>query len=153
MSVTSSDTSFTTSFEVDRSPDDVFDVITDVSRWWTGHVEGRADRVGEEFTYRFSDIHDSRQRVTELVAGRRIVWEVVSAELSGRRTPDEWIGTHIIFDLVPTNSGTNVQFAHDGLVPELECYGDCAFAWTFFLQSSLRTLITTGEGPTPPPWA
>jgi hypothetical protein len=37
-------------------------------------------------------------------------------------------------------------------VPDFECYDDCAYAWTFFLDSSLRTLITTGDGPAAPPW-
>jgi uncharacterized protein YndB with AHSA1/START domain len=153
MSNARGDRSFTTTCVVNRSPDEVYEAINDVRRWWTGQIEGRADRVGDEFTYRFGGIHDSRQRVTELVAGRRIVWEVVDAELSGRKTPDEWIGTHVLFDLSPTGLGTSLQFTHDGLVPDFECYDDCAYAWTFFLNSSLTTLITTGDGPTPPPWA
>jgi uncharacterized protein YndB with AHSA1/START domain len=146
------DRSFTTTCVVDRSPDEVYAAITEVGRWWTGKIDGRADRVGDEFTYQFGDFHDSRQRVTELDAGRRIVWEVVDAELSGRKTPDEWRGTHIVFDLTPTAKGTSVQFTHAGLVPDFECYDDCAYAWTFFLDSSLRTLITTGDGPAAPPW-
>jgi uncharacterized protein YndB with AHSA1/START domain len=152
MSNATSNGSFTTTCMVDRSPDEVYVAISDVGRWWTGTVEGRADQVGDEFTYRFGDLHDSRQRVTELVAGRRIVWEVVDAELTGRKVPDEWRGTHITFDLTPTEDGTSIQFAHDGLVPDFECYDDCAYAWTFFLNSSLTTLIATGDGPTSPPW-
>lgn len=153
MSNATADRSFTTTCVVDRSPDEVYAAITDVGRWWTGRVDGRADRVGDEFTYQFGDLHDSRQRVIELDAGRRIVWEVVDARLAGRETPDEWRGTHIIFDLAPTVQGTSVQFTHAGLVPGFECYDDCAYAWTFFLDSSLRKLITTGDGPAAPPWA
>ena len=62
-----SDGSFTTTCVVDRSPEEVYEAITDVGRWWTGEVEGRADQVGDEFTYQFGDIHDSRQLVSELV--------------------------------------------------------------------------------------
>ncbi len=153
MSTFTCDGDFTTMCVVDRSPEVVYAAIMNVGGWWTGAIEGRADQVGDEFRYRFGDLHDSRQRVTELVAGRRIVWEVTDAELSGRRTPDEWIGTHIVFDLAATENGTRVQFTHVGLVPDLECFEDCAYAWTFFLGSSLTTLAATGEGPTPPPWA
>lgn len=153
MSNATVDRSFTTTCVVDRSPDEVYAAITDVARWWTGRVDGRADRVGDEFTYQFGDLHDSRQRVIELDAGRRVVWEVVDAKLAGRTTPDEWRGTHIIFDLTPAAEGTSVQFTHAGLVPDFECYDDCAYAWTFFLDSSLRKLITTGDGPAAPPWA
>jgi uncharacterized protein YndB with AHSA1/START domain len=153
MSDAMGDRSFTTTCVVDHSPDEVYAAITEVDRWWTGKIDGRAGLVGDEFTYQFGDIHATRQRVTELVSGRRIVWEVVDAELSGRNVPDEWRGTHIVFDLTPTAKGTSVQFTHAGLVPDFECYDDCTYAWTFFLDSSLRTLLTTGEGPTAPPWA
>jgi uncharacterized protein YndB with AHSA1/START domain len=147
------DRSFTTTCLVDRSPDEVYAAIAEVGRWWTGKIDGRADHVGDEFTYQFGSFHESRQRVIELISGRRIVWEVVDAELSGRMVPDEWRGTHIVFDLTPTAKGTSVRFTHAGLVPDFECYDDCAYAWTFFLDSSLRTLITTGDGPMAPPWA
>jgi uncharacterized protein YndB with AHSA1/START domain len=153
MSNAKGDRSFTTTCVVDRRPEQVYTAITEVGRWWTGKVEGRADHVGDEFTYQFGDFHHSHQRVTELLAGRRIVWEVVDAKLSGRKSPDEWRGTHIVFDLTPTANGTSVQFTHAGLVRDHECYADCAYAWTFFLNSSLTTLVTTGEGPTAPPWA
>lgn len=153
MSSVKSAGSFTTTCMVDRSPEEVYEAIADVSRWWTGEVEGRADQAGDEFTYQFGDLHHSRQRVTELITDRRILWEVVDAKLSGRVTPDEWIGTRIVFDLSRVKDGTGIQFTHDGLVPAFECFDDCAYAWTFFLTGSLTTLITTGDGPTPPPWA
>lgn len=153
MSNAIADRSFTATCVVDRRPDEVYVAIIDVGHWWAGTIDGRADRVGDEFTYRFGDLHVSRQRVTELVPGRRVVWEVVEARLSGRKASDEWRGTHIVFDLTPTAGGTSVLFTHVGLVRDLECYDDCSFAWTFFLDSSLTTLVTTGDGPTAPPWA
>ncbi len=67
------------------------------------------------------------------------------------RIPEEVCGA--ITDANPTNTGTSVEFTNEGLVRDFECYEDCAHAWTFFLTSSIRTLITTGEGPTPPPWS
>ena len=153
MSAATNETSFTTTYDVEHSVEEVYEAITHVGDWWTGDIEGRSERLGDEFTYRVAGVHDSRQRVIELVPRQRIAWEVVDADLRGRKTPDEWIGTHIVFDLTPTGTGTQIQFTHEGLVPTLECYGDCAYAWTFFVTSSLRALITTGDGPTPPPWA
>ncbi|GAA4158193.1 hypothetical protein [Leifsonia shinshuensis] len=58
-------TDYTTTIDLDRSPDDVTAAIADVGRWWLGDVTGAADRVGAEFTYRYRDLHDSTQRVTE----------------------------------------------------------------------------------------
>ena len=33
-----------------------------------------------------------------------------------------------------------------GLVPAIQCYGDCSDAWGFYINESLRSLITTGKG-------
>jgi hypothetical protein len=32
------------------------------------------------------------------------------------------------------------------LVPAFECYGNCSGAWGFYINDSLRSLITTGKG-------
>jgi hypothetical protein len=31
-------------------------------------------------------------------------------------------------------------------VPTFACYGDCSGAWGFYVDESLRELITTGKG-------
>jgi hypothetical protein len=84
---------------VTASPEAVFAAIDDVRGWWWGDLEGDTDRLGAEFTYRYQDLHTSRQRVIEHVPGRRIVWRVESAHLSFVRNPAEWTGTLITFEL------------------------------------------------------
>jgi hypothetical protein len=32
------------------------------------------------------------------------------------------------------------------LVPEFECFGQCSNAWGYYINTSLRNLITTGRG-------
>jgi hypothetical protein len=144
---------FTTSFTVEQSPAEVFQSIINVGGWWTGDVEGSAAAVGDEFTYRYRDFHDSTQRVVELVANEKIRWKVTSAKLTFVEDPREWVGTDIVFDVRPTKGGTEVRFTHRGLTPGLECYDQCSNAWGFLVGTSLRRLITTGDGPTSPPWA
>ena len=73
---------YSTSYVVERSPDEVFAAILDVGAWWTGEVEGRADEVGAEFTYRHPPQHYSRQRVASLEPGRRVVWQVTDPVLT-----------------------------------------------------------------------
>jgi hypothetical protein len=138
--------SFTTTFTVDRSPDDVFAAINNVRGWWTGEIDGDTDRIGDEFTYRYEDIHRSTQKVTELVPGKRVVWHVTDAHLSFVKDTDEWIGTDIVFDITRQGDQTEVRFTHVGLVPEVECYDQCTPAWGFYITGSLRSLITTGRG-------
>jgi hypothetical protein len=36
--------------------------------------------------------------------------------------------------------------AHRGLVPEFECFEACSSAWGFYVNGSLKRLITTGRG-------
>lgn len=145
--------SFRTTFAVDQSPEEVFRAIVDVPGWWTGDVDGSAAKVGDEFVYRYADLHVSRQRVTELDPGRTVVWRVLDAKLSFTADPAEWTGTEIVFRIDRRDGRTVLTFEHLGLVPDVECFDQCSSAWGFFINGSLQRLVTTGEGPTTPPWA
>ena len=144
---------FTMSFTVDHSAEEVFKAITNVRGWWTGDIDGDADAPGAEFTYRYADLHYSRQKVTDLVPDRKVVWRVTEAHLAFVEDPGEWAGTDISFEIVPQGAQTEVRFAHEGLRSDFECFQTCSNAWGFFVNGSLRRLITTGEGPATPPWA
>jgi hypothetical protein len=145
--------SFTTSFSVDQTPEEVVKAIANVRGWWTGDIEGSTDKVGDEFTYRYQDLHYSTQRITEMIPGRKVVWRVLDAHLTFVGDPSEWAGTEITFEIAEKGNQTEVRFAHVGLIPEFECFDQCSNAWGFFVNGSLRRLITAGEGPTAPPWA
>jgi uncharacterized protein YndB with AHSA1/START domain len=142
---------YTTSYVVEQSPAEVFAAIQDVGAWWTGEIEGRADEVGAEFSYRHGPVHHSVQRVVELEPGRLVVWRVTDSHLSFATPPSEWTGTEIVFDLAPAGSGTELRFTHVGLVPDVDCYDACSTGWSHYVNGSLRSLITTGEG-LPDPW-
>lgn len=129
---------------VDRTPEDVFDAITDVRGWWSGEIEGDTDKLGAEFTYRYGDLHYSRQRITELVPGKKVVWHVLEAELSFVKDKQEWKGTNIVFDIAANAGKTDLTFTHVGLVPQIECYGSCSDAWGMLIRGNLRRLIATG---------
>ena len=93
------DQSFTTTFSVDRSPQEVFDAINDVRAWWSAEVEGPTDVEGETFTFRVKDLHRSQIRVSELVPGERVVWTVLENYMSFVEDQTEWVDTQIRFDL------------------------------------------------------
>ena len=136
---------FTTRFTVDQSPEEVFKAINNVRGWWSGEVEGNADRPGAEFTYRYKNMHKSTQRVTEFVPGKKVVWHVTEAELTFVKDKAEWMGTDIVFEIVRKGGKTELRFTHVGLVPAFECYGGCSGAWGALVGTNLRNLITTGK--------
>ena len=136
---------FTTSFTVDQTPEEVFNAVNNVRGWRSGEVVGDTDKVGAEFTYRYKNFHMSRQHVTELVPGRKVVWHVTDADLTFFKDKTEWIGTDIVFEIVEKAGKTELRFTHVGLVPAFECYGDCSGAWGALVEGSLRNLITTGK--------
>lgn len=136
---------FTTTFTVDQSPEEVFRAINNVRGWWSGIVEGDTDKVGSEFAYRYKDFHRSRQRVTELVPAKKVMWQVTEAELGSFSKKSEWIGTQIIFEIDRKGDKTELRFTHVGLVPAFQCYGDCSGAWGALVNTNLRNLIVTGK--------
>lgn len=139
------DHDFTTTIIVDQTPQQVFDAINNVRDWWTGEIEGESHKVGDEFIYRYEQFHYSKHKVVELVPGKRVVWLTTDSSLNFVDSKTEWTGTKVIFDISKKEGKTQVQFTHQGLVPENECYNDCSNAWTGLIKNNLRELIATGN--------
>lgn len=137
--------SYTTAFTVTQSPQAVFTAIVNPRAWWSGEHDGMADRVGDTFTYRYKQLHYSKQQVTELVPGRRVAWYVTEAMLAFVEDKTEWAGTTITFDIAKKGDRTEVVFTHLGLKPAVECFDTCSDAWTSLIQGSLKQLIETGK--------
>jgi hypothetical protein len=138
--------SFSTEFTVEQTPEQAFAAIADVRSWWSGNIEGVTDQLEAEFTYRYQDMHYSRQRITELVPAQKVVWQVLDAYLAFTNDPRGWVGSTIVFELAPAGDGTSVRFCHVGLTPDIECYDKCSAAWGFYVHGSLKQLITQGKG-------
>ncbi|MDX6255453.1 MAG: hypothetical protein QOJ11_1787 [Frankiales bacterium] len=138
------DASFTTTFTVDQTPEEVFDAINNVRGWWTGDIEGNTEGLDDEFTYRYEDLHRSTQKITESIPGKKVVWHVVDAQLKFTQDKTEWKGTDITFEISQKGDKAEVRFTHLGLVPGYECFNDCSSAWGSYINGSLRRLITTG---------
>lgn len=137
---------YTTTFFVDQTPEEVFNAINNVDKWWQGEIKGIATKLNDEFEYSMPGIHYSKQKVVEIIPDKKVVWLVTESNLSSFKNKKEWNGTKIIFDISEINGKTQLRFTHRGLVPAFQCYGDCSGAWEELIRKSLFSLITTGKG-------
>ena len=142
---------YTASFTVDQTPEEVFNAINNVRGWWSGEITGDTNKLGAEFTYSVQGVHRSKQKIKEFMAGKRVVWRVLDADLSFTKDKSEWKGTEIVFEIAKKGNKTEVRFTHVGLVPAYECYNNCSNAWGLLVNGNLRKLITTGKAQ-PSPW-
>ncbi len=68
---------YTTTFTVDQTPEEAFAAITNVRGWWSEEIEGSTDKLGDEFLFHYQDVHRSKQKITELIPGQKVVWLVL----------------------------------------------------------------------------
>jgi hypothetical protein len=140
------DQNFTTTFTVDQTPEEAFRAIKNVRGWWSEEIEGSTDKLGDEFTYRYRDVHNCKMKLIEVIPHKKVVWLVVDNYFNFTKDKSEWKDTKITFEVSETDNKTEIRFTHLGLVPEYECFDLCSNAWGSYMNGSLQTLITTGKG-------
>ena len=88
-------------------------------------------------------------KVAALKKGKLVEWRCLACQhdvKTNYRDRHDWVGTKISFRLKPVGRAqTQLEFAHHGL-GKLECHGQCASIWAFFLGQSLRQMLRTGKG-------
>jgi len=137
---------YTETIAVEATPQEAFNSINRVTKWWTENLEGSSQKPGDEFTVRFGDVHVSTQKIVEFVPDKKVVWLVTGSQLNFLQDKQEWNGTKICFDIFEKDNKTQVRFTHQGLAPQIQCYKDCSNAWRGYIRESLLNLINTGKG-------
>jgi len=141
---------YTVSIMVNTTPHEAFKSINSVTKWWTENFEGSSQKLNDEFSVRFGDVHFSKQKLIEVIPDKKVVWLVTDSKLNFIKDKQEWTGTKISFEISERNGKTQIQFTHQGLVPMIECFDACSNAWGDYINNSLRNLVNTGKGqPTP----
>ena len=137
---------FTSVLLVDQTPDQAFNAITNVRGWWSEEIEGNAEKLNDEFTYHYEDVHYCQIKLIEVIPNQKVVWFVKYNYFKFTKDRSEWTGTKMSFEISEKDNKTEIRVTHHGLVPEFECYDICSNAWTQYIQQSLKNLITTGKG-------
>jgi uncharacterized protein YndB with AHSA1/START domain len=137
---------FSTSFTVDQSPEEVFDAVANPRGWWSEEIDGVTDKLGGQFEFQYKNQHRTMQKITEFLPGEKVVWHVTESHINFVKDKGEWKDTDVVFEIAKKGDKTELRFTHVGLVPAIECYGDCSGAWGFYVNESLHDLITKGKG-------
>ena len=137
---------FTTTLLVDQTPKEAFNAFNNVRGWWSEEIDGNTERLDDEFTYHFEDLHISKIKLIEVVPNKRVVWLMKYNYFKFTKDRSELTGTKISLEIEEKDNKTQIRFTHHGLVPELECFDICSNAWSEYIQKSLFSLITTGKG-------
>jgi len=137
--------SFAVTIEVLQSPQDVFKRLTqDVAKWWGGpDLTGSTQKLNDEFTIQHPGAHYSKQKIETLIPNEKLIWLVTESTLDWlQKDKQEWENTKMIFELSIKGGQTVLQFTHEGLVPEKECYLLCRDGWNTVIKNYLFFLIT-----------
>lgn len=141
-----SDKNFSTTILFDQTPQEVFNAINNVRGWWSEEIEGNTEKLNDEFTYRYKDVHSCKMKLIEVVPNQKVVWQVLDNKFNFTEDKTEWIGTNVSFEISTQDGKTQLHFTHQGLVPSYECYDACVSGWTHYIGQSLKGLVTTGKG-------
>lgn len=137
---------YTSSITVNQSPEVAFNSIMDFRSWWSEEIEGHTDKLNETFFYHYKDVHLCKVKLIEVVPEKRLVYQVMENEFNFVKDKSEWVNSKLVFDISFDGGKTKIQFTHEGLSSEHECYAVCKDAWTGYIQGSLKSLIETGKG-------
>jgi hypothetical protein len=136
---------YTAVIEVERSPQEVFNCIKEVSKWWSKDFEGSSANLNDEFVICHPGRHFSRQKLVVVVPDK-VVWLVVDSELDWlQKDRHEWTNTKMVFEITTKGDQTVLHFTHEGLVPGTECYEMCERGWNMVIKDRLLNFITAGK--------
>jgi hypothetical protein len=120
--------------------------ISKITDWWGVTMEGNPSKLNDNFVIRMTGDSFFNMRVSELIPDKKMSWHISDCNMPWYNNKKEWTDTSLIFECVPESDGTRITFTHEGLTPQSECWEDCKPGWTHWIQTSLYSYLTTGQG-------
>ncbi len=110
-------------------PERVYEALTStagIAGWWSRDIEGDPGQGGTLRFYFGAPEARAVMEVVELAPNRHVAWRCVGGA-------DEWVGTHLTFDLKPADGETVLLFAHADWREPVEFMYHCSTKWAYFL--------------------
>src|SRR5260370_8155684 len=115
---------------IEAAPQRVWGAITqqdEIVQWWAYEARVKPE-VGSFAEFRFRQGAFVMQfEVSELDADEKVRW--IS------KSPPQWAGTSVTWQLTPVHNGTKLIFTHDGFAHVDEADQRLPAAWLYFLPS------------------
>lgn len=125
-------------FFIRSSPERVFHAFStpaEIDKWWSLECAGTA-AMGGEYRLFFGEPWDWRARVTRFETNTAFEWEMTAAM-------DDWVSTHVGFELEAAEGGTKVRFHHRGWAEASEHFRISSYCWGTLLRL-LKVYVETG---------
>jgi uncharacterized protein YndB with AHSA1/START domain len=143
---------FTLTYQFKATPAAIYQATATrdgIAGWWTTDTD-YDDRPGSVAHMRFpGNGFFTKMKVLALKPDALVHWKCIDAGHppdSGFADLRDWVGTEVKFEIEPvSDEKTKLKFTHVGLGP-LECHGLCSSIWSFYIGTSLRSLVETGTG-------
>lgn len=138
---------YSKTIKISATPDAIHQALTkEISGWWSEDLV--ADT--EAFTIGFGETKKTFKVIAPPPAkgNFKVIWDCTAANLlhPDVNTPDEWVGTQIIWTVHPDGGTTNVTLTHVGLNSSLQCHAICIQGWDHFFLDSFKGFMITGQG-------
>ena len=140
------DNDFSISISAKISASEAIKKLSNVTERWGVTFTGSSEKQADKFVVKMSGDSFFNFTVTELIPDKRVVWLVTDCNMPWYADKKEWTNTKLIFDLTEDGGVTTLNFTHEGLTPNVECYKDCEPGWTHWIKTSLFSYFTTGKG-------
>jgi len=127
---------------IKSTPERVYQAVASekgLSSWWTSQTRFQAE-VGTTAAFRFGDGRvGPDMEIVALIPEEYAEWRCV-------RGVPEWVNTRITFSIRPHAQGVLLLFGHRDWDKPTEFFMHCNTKWGFFLGTSLKQYLETGQG-------
>ena len=118
-------------------------LCNELSQWW-GDMDKPANKIGDVFTVSWGEPW-YKFKVIKYEPYKKLSWECIdSNQIIGdlKGVQKEWVGTKLHWKIKQNDLGkSQLNFTHEGLVPEFICYDVCSNAWSDFIGISLKEYL------------